>query len=209
MNIATVDHLVYATPDLAWGVEQVAELLGIRATPGGQHPGRGTRNALVSLGPKSYLEIVGPDSEQPPPARPRWFKIDELQRPRLVTWATPVGDIHAVVSRAAAAGLPLGAVGEGRRTRGDGATLAWRFTDPAVLVFDGVVPFLIDWGESPHPAATAPSGGELIRLRGEHPNDAAVERGLSALNIDMPVDRGDAPQLVATIRTATGEVELR
>ena len=121
MNIAVVDHLVYATPDLVLGIEQVAELLGVRATRGGQNPGRGTRNALVSLGRRSYLEIVGPDSEQPPSATPRWFKIDELQRPRLVTWATPVRDMHAVVGRAAAAGLPLGAVGEGRRTRADGA----------------------------------------------------------------------------------------
>ena len=36
-----VDHLVYATPDLDSGVEEIEKLLGVRATPGGQHPGRG------------------------------------------------------------------------------------------------------------------------------------------------------------------------
>ena len=55
-----VDHLVYATPDLAAGVDQVERLLGVKAIPGGQHPGGGTRNSLIRLGEGSYLEIIGP-----------------------------------------------------------------------------------------------------------------------------------------------------
>ena len=82
-----IDHLVYATPDLSAGVERIEALLGVRATPGGQHPGEGTRNALIALGPTSYLEILAPDPEQPKPDRPRRFGIDTLSGPRLVTWA--------------------------------------------------------------------------------------------------------------------------
>jgi hypothetical protein len=52
-----VDHLVYATPDLDRGIDEIEKLLGVRASPGGQHQGRGTRNALVALGPTAYLEI--------------------------------------------------------------------------------------------------------------------------------------------------------
>jgi hypothetical protein len=48
--LGRVDHLVYATPDLKLGIHKLEKLLGVRATPGGQHLGLGTRNALIALG---------------------------------------------------------------------------------------------------------------------------------------------------------------
>src|SRR5207302_7776546 len=84
--LTRVDHLVYATPDLQLGIDTAEKLFGVRATPGGQHPGQGTRNALIALGPASYLEIIGTDPEQPKPAGPRRFGIDDLKAPHLLTW---------------------------------------------------------------------------------------------------------------------------
>jgi hypothetical protein len=57
--LARVDHLVYATSDLQTGVDRIEELLGVLAAPGGQHLGRGTRNALLSLvmSPRGRVEL--------------------------------------------------------------------------------------------------------------------------------------------------------
>ena len=89
-------HLVYATPNLDRGVKEIEELLGVRAAAGGQHPGRGTRNALVALGPNTYLEIIAPDPDQPAPASPRAVGLDTLTRSRLVTWAAKTTNVDII-----------------------------------------------------------------------------------------------------------------
>jgi hypothetical protein len=75
-----IDHLVYATPDLDLGIEKIEWLFGVRATLGGQHPGAGTRNALVSLGLGTHLEIVGPDRTQPNPATDGFASTKSMPR---------------------------------------------------------------------------------------------------------------------------------
>src|SRR5690349_1003202 len=79
-----VDHLVWATPDLNRGIDQIENLLGVRPTFGGRHLGRGTHNALLALGNDVYLEIIAPDPEQPDPPTPRAFGVDGVTEPRLV-----------------------------------------------------------------------------------------------------------------------------
>lgn len=204
-----VDHLVYATPNLAAGIEHVEQLLGVKAIPGGQHPGGGTRNALVGLGPETYLEIIGPDPEQPNPAIPRRFTIDTLKESKLVTWAEKSTDLEIVVEKAKDHNINLGRVQDGSRRRPDGVLLSWRLTVSPMLTADGIVPFFIDWGKTPHPAAPLPPGCQLISLRAIHPNAKLVQETLTALGLNMRVDSGPAPGLIATIRTPKGEVELR
>jgi Glyoxalase-like domain len=206
--LARVDHLVYATPDLDASVNELQRRLGVRASAGGQHPGRGTRNALIALGPATYLEIIGPDPAQPNPATPRTFGIDTLKGPRLVTWAAKGRDLPKIVSDAAARGVTLGAVSPGSRRRPDGVLLAWTFTNPLTVVAGGVVPFFIDWGSTPHPARSAASGGRLVALRAEHPDAARVSKILGELGLDLPVAKGPAPALIATIDGPRGHVEL-
>lgn len=87
--------------------------------------------------------------------------------------------------------------------------LSWRYTDPRTVLADGLIPFFIDWGQSPHPARTAAPGASLIALRAEHPNWQRVQRRLRELGLDLPVQPGATPALVATIDGPRGRVELR
>ena len=191
------------------GIDKLEKLLGVRATPGGQHLGLGTRNALIALGPLTYLEIVGPDPEQLKPARRRWFGIDELNAPRLVRWAANGNDLDQLVSEAAQHGVKLGAVASGSRKREDGVVLSWRLTDPFTVLANGIVPFFIDWGRTLHPAQFAAQGSKLANLRAEHPNPKPVQEMLSRLGLDLRVYAGSRPALIATIMSPQGQLELR
>ena len=204
-----IDHLVYATPDLDRGMAEIGRLTGVSPTPGGRHPGRGTRNALIALGAEAYLEIVGPDPDQPPPPRGRWLGVDTVAAGRLTTWAARGAGLTDLRDRAAGHGVPLGAVMSGARQRADGVRLTWQLTDPEPLVAGDVVPFFIDWGASPHPAASAAQGATLAALRVEHPDVAGVRRMLRALDLEVAVTRAERPAVVAVVEGRHGRVELR
>jgi hypothetical protein len=87
--------------------------------------------------------------------------------------------------------------------------LSWRYTDPRTIVGGGVVPFFIDWGSTPHPAVTATQGASLVALRAEHPDAEQVQRMLDGLGLDLKVQQGSRPALVAVINSPRGRVELR
>ena len=194
--LATVDHLVYATPDLKASIDALEKRLGVRAAPGGQHPGRGTRNALIALSPTSYIEILtGPDPEQPKPDLPRQFGIDTLAEGRLVTWAAKSSDLEGAVTRAAGHAVKLGRGVARKPPPARWCVAHLRYTNPRVVVADGIVPFFIDWGPTPHPAQTAASGASLLDLVGEHPDAERVQPMLTGLGLGLQVKKGPSPTL--------------
>jgi hypothetical protein len=208
---AVLDHLVYATPDVAATTDLLAQALGVQASPGGRHVGVGTHNTLVSFGPAfgtgSYLEVIGPDPTQAAPGGPRPFGIDELTSPALVAWAVRVSGIDAAVVAARARGWDPGDVVDLSRATPAGDVLTWRLTF-ARPELGGVVPFLIDWGDTAHPSTTAASGVTLMGFELRHPQVAEVQAALAAIGASATVAPSPQPGLRAVLEGPAGRIDL-
>lgn len=206
---AQIDHVILAGPDLAELEEYAEAHLGVPARPGGVHPGLGTRNSLIGLGGRCYLELVAPDPDQPEPEGGRPFRVDGLREPTLTGWALRVAGIDDWVATARERGTDPGDPHPMSRTRPDGTELTWRLTPPATAL-DGAVPFLIDWGESPHPSDGLPAV-KLVSVRFRHPEAVTLTGALEALRAPRgPVQvRVGAPvRMSVVIATEEGTVTL-
>jgi hypothetical protein len=199
------DHIILGCKHLDEGIAHMEKLSGYRAAIGGSHPGRGTRNALLKLGYKSYLEILAPDPAQPELA---WHKeLGTLDAPLLVGWAVAVKNIEQYAQHLRQRGVACIGPLPGSRTRPNGDTLAWktlvREDDKA-----GILPFYIEWAaDSQHPSTEAPGACLLNRMNrtGEVIEAAAPGPGFQVMS------RPDLPdaQLHAFIEGQFGEFELK
>lgn len=203
-----LDHLVYAVPDLAAGVADFTARTGISPAFGGRHP-RGTANYLVALGPSSYLEIIGMDPRTEPAERPQVFGLDRLIEARLAAWAMHPHDFDAAVRLAHKRGYDPGEVGGLSRRTPAGTLLSWRLTRTSVPAGIELVPFLIDWGATEHPARSGLPLAHLVSLTATHPDPPAVLRDLGAVDADLDVAPGTEASLVAVLDTPKGPVTLR
>src|SRR5215471_20228939 len=83
---ADLDHVLLGINSLEQGISWLEERSGVHAVFGGVHPGRGTRNALISLGPHRYQEIIAPDPQQPGVSNEMVDRLRPIQEPRLIGW---------------------------------------------------------------------------------------------------------------------------
>ncbi len=202
-----LDHLIYATSDLEATCRALEIRLGVRASIGGQHPGRGTRNALISIGPRAYLEIIAPDPLQPE-IRPNWFDIDQLTAPKLITWAVRVEKLESFIKEISP-NANVGVVRSGSRKTPEGTILSWQLTEPQLIQGLGLVPFLIEWNSDQHPADSAITGPRLVQLRLEHSEPELIRKQLKSLRLEVSVEQSSSPALVAIFEGASDLIELR
>jgi catechol 2,3-dioxygenase-like lactoylglutathione lyase family enzyme len=204
VNPPTVlDHILLGCNDLDRGIDFVEEHTGVRAVFGGIHPGRGTRNALLSLGERHYLEIIAPDPQQAGVSDSR--NLRELVEPRLVGWAAHPGDISQFTAHLRRAGIEFEGPTPGSRKRPDGHLLQWNTLN---LKNDeqGVLPFFIEWSAGTiHPSMDAPSGCKIESFTISSPNEVKVRELCSRLNLDVHVEHSEKSNLHARISGLNGQ----
>ena len=201
-----LDHILLGCNDLDKGIAFVEEKTGVRAAFGGVHPGRGTQNALLSLGEHRYLEIIAPDPKQT--SVQQYSVIKDLATPRLIGWAVHPGDIDALGKRLRDSGVAVEGPRSGSRARPDGRVLHWK----ALGLADdrhGLLPFFIQWSaDSVHPSTDAPAGCRLEHFGLVSPDPDELTKTLQRFGIDAPIERGEKNQLRARLSGPKGLLEL-
>ena len=201
-----IDHVVWAAPNLEQAVDLLEQHTGVRAAPGSSHPGEGTRNAILGLGPDAYLEVLAPDPAQAKLAGAA-AALAKLERPTLRTFAVAADRLDLIGVELEKSGLPHAGVIPMSRRLASGQLVRWRLLVPTGHAYGGLVPFFVDWGEAPHPSQGAEGTCSLAGLTITHPQAWSLRPLLERLEVDVAVEAG-AAALTAELITPNGLVRL-
>ncbi|HVG09695.1 MAG TPA: VOC family protein [Thermoanaerobaculia bacterium] len=204
MNDAIIDHVIVGIADLEEGIRRFAELTGVTAEHGGQHPGRGTQNALLSIGHPTYLEIIAPVAG-PPPGMEELSGLKELAP---IGWAIGTRNLDATKARLEAAGFKVSPPRAGSRVRPDGQRLEWRTA--GIDIPGGLTPFLIEWGAgTAQPSTTSPKGCTLESMEIDTPQAGRLGKLVEELRLDATVREAAIEEMALTLTCPAGRVTLK
>jgi hypothetical protein len=206
-DLARFDHLVVGIRSLDEGIDQFERLTGVKPAVGGQHPGRGTENALVSLGPGAYLEILAPQPKVQ--LSDTDLRLRNLDRLTIVTWAVAVEDAIAAAAALNLTGFGTTPAKRGSRVTPAGERLEWTVFKLAAGA-TSVAPFFIQWSESTrHPSGTAPGGCVLERLAVREPEPDRLSAVLDALGVTgVTIEGGKARIEAPEARVEASETRI-
>ena len=203
----TLDHVLVGIADLDEGIRLLTALTGVAPARGGQHPGRGTQNALLSLGERTYLELIAP-VEGSPLQGPMQL-LAQLHQLTPIGWAVGTRHLESTIGRLQAAGLHVGAPQPGSRERPDGRCLQWRTAQ--LEIAGDLKPFLIEWSATTvHPATDSPSGCafESLAILGPEAETAGLGLLATELGTGVSLQHDATPRLRLTLRCPTGLVSI-
>jgi len=202
-----LDHILLGCSDLQRGIDFVEQRTGVRAAFGGVHPGRGTQNALLSLGTRRYLEIIAPDPQQSATDE-HYSGLRTFKEPRLIGWAAHPGDLQVLAGDLAKGGIVTQGPTPGSRKRPDGRVLQWK-TLALKNDADGLLPFFIEWStDTLHPSEDAPTGCQLLRFELLTPDPGSLAKTTAKLMLSVPIAKGSSPQLHAVITGPKGKLDV-
>ncbi|GAA1808288.1 hypothetical protein GCM10009771_08070 [Nesterenkonia flava] len=160
-----LDHVSYAVgPDgMEATVERITSALGVERVRGGIHPRFGTRNAIIPLDRRQYLEVVEvldhPSADKAP------FGQAVRNRSQIgggwMGWCVTVDDLAPFEERLGRRAVP------GNRKFPDGQELTWQQIGIKGLIADPQVPYLLRWDQGTehlHPSRAYAPQASLTKL---------------------------------------------
>lgn len=206
--VAVIDHVILAINDLERGVADFERLTGVRPVFGGVHPGRGTQNALASLGDGRYIEVLAPDPKQPNPKQP----IGGLMALKTLTpsgWALGTSDTFALQARLNGREIETTGNMPGSRALPDGSRLEWT-TFGVARPNHPWMPFFIKWSDAAkQPSRTAPGGCRLESVQIEDPNPDPLTHVLATAGVKVTLTKSDASRMTIVLQCPKGRVTFR
>jgi catechol 2,3-dioxygenase-like lactoylglutathione lyase family enzyme len=123
--IRAIDHIVILAADLAAASADYTAL-GFTVTPGGEHTGGATHNALIAFADDTYLELIAFKRAEP---GHRWWRHAALGE-GLVDFALLPGAAADDIAAARERGVMYAGPADGGRLRPDGQQVAWQIGTP-------------------------------------------------------------------------------
>lgn len=211
-----LDHISYAVgPDgMDATVRRIVDALGVERVKGGIHPRFGTRNAIIPLARRQYLEVVEvldhPSADKAP------FGQAVRNRSQVgggwMGWCVTVDDLSRFEERLGRKSVP------GNRKFPDGTELTWQQIGIKGLIADPQVPYLLRWDEGTediHPSQAYPPQAELVRLSiAGSPDrvadwlDCADADPFEDVDVDWVAPSGTPGIMSVTFRSPKGEVTI-
>ncbi|WP_188779565.1 VOC family protein [Marmoricola endophyticus] len=210
-----LDHLSFAAGPggLEATSERLSDLLGEPFRDGGVHPRFGTRNRVLPLRDRTYLEVVEvldhPASDKAP------FGQAVRARSELgggwMGWVVAVDDITELEQRLGRESV------NGNRHRPDGSELRWKQLGVKGLQSDPQLPFFVEWrserGDHPSSGASGEISFASLEIAGDPERVSEwlgqpVERPLEDVKVDWVAPNGTPGVLAVQFQTATGMVRI-
>jgi glyoxalase-like protein len=202
-----IDHIVWGVDDFDRTAAEVQDRYGLASVPGGRHPGWGTANRIIPLGP-SYLELLAVVDADEAAADPVGSGYARHIRAAagLMLWCLATDELDAIAAR-----LGLGIEAKSR-VLPDGTSLGWRLVGLPEALENPSLPFFIEWDVVPerHPGrmeavhAVAPEGIASVTV-GADPAELSAWLGGAWL----PVRLAGPPGVNSvTVATASGDIVI-
>ena len=134
-----IDHIVIAVRDLAAATDDYARL-GFTVTPGGEHTGGATHNALISFADGAYFELIAFREPDRPQEHKWWARFAKGEG--TVDFALLSESVDFEGDRLSQAGIEIDGPHDGGRERPDGQRIAWR--NLGLKANGAPLPFLIE-----------------------------------------------------------------